>query len=154
MEMGMIGLGRMGANMTQRLVRNGHRVVGFDPKPEARKEIENNGAESANSLAALIDKLKTPRVVWMMVPAGKITDDTVNALIPLLSPGDAVIDGGNSNYKDTLRRAALTGDKQIHYVDSDFLEYFEGSDSGFDRTTLDEVPEKDCGTIGPSELGQ
>ncbi len=131
MEMGMIGLGRMGANMTQRLVRNGHRVVGFDPKPEARKEIENNGAESADSLAALVEKLKTPRVVWMMVPAGKITDDTVNALIALLSPGDTVIDGGNSNYKDTLRRADVSGDKRIHYVDSGTSGGVWGLDGGY-----------------------
>ncbi|GAA0722931.1 decarboxylating 6-phosphogluconate dehydrogenase [Dokdonella soli] len=117
MELGMIGLGRMGANMAQRLVRGGHRVVGFDPKPEARKAIEDNGAESAATLDALVAKLKAPRTLWMMVPAGAITDDTVNALLPLLSAGDTLIDGGNSNYKDTLRRAATCAGKNIQYVD-------------------------------------
>lgn len=118
MELGMIGLGKMGANMAQRLVRGGHRVVGFDPKPEARKSIEDNGAQSADSLQVLVAKLSTPRAVWMMVPAGPITDATVNALLPLLAAGDTVIDGGNSNYKDTQRRAQLFSGKSMHYVDS------------------------------------
>jgi len=118
MELGIIGLGKMGANMAQRLVRGGHRVVGFDPKPEARKSIEDNGAQSADSLASLVAKLASPRALWMMVPAGPITDATVNALLPLLAAGDTVIDGGNSNYKDTLRRAQLFSEKQMHYVDS------------------------------------
>ena len=118
MELGMIGLGKMGANMAQRLLRGGHRVVGFDPKPEARKSIQDNGAESADSLPSLLAKLASPRAVWMMVPAGAITDATVDALLPLLAAGDTVIDGGNSNYKDTLRRAAIFAARQIHYVDS------------------------------------
>ena len=118
MELGMIGLGKMGANMAQRLVRGGHRVVGFDPKPEARKSIEDNGAESADSLASLVAKLSSPRALWMMVPAGEITDSTVNTLLPLLAAGDTVIDGGNSNYQDTQRRAGVFADKQMHYVDS------------------------------------
>ncbi len=118
MDLGMIGLGRMGANMTQRLVRGGHRMVGFDPKPEARKSIEANGAESADSLEVLVSKLAAPRAVWMMVPAGEITDNTVTALLALLKPGDTIIDGGNSNYKDTLQRAATCAGKQIQYVDS------------------------------------
>ena len=117
MDMGMIGLGRMGANMTQRLVRGGHRIIGFDPKPEARKSIEDNGAESAAALDALVAKLEAPRTLWMMVPAGAITDATVDALLKLLSSGDTLIDGGNSNYKDTLARAKLGADKGIHYVD-------------------------------------
>ncbi len=117
MDMGMIGLGRMGANMAQRLVRGGHRIVGFDPKPEARKAIEDNGAESAASLDAMVSKLPAPRAVWMMVPAGDITNGTVDALLKLLSPGDTIIDGGNSNYKDTLERAKLCAGKNIHYVD-------------------------------------
>jgi 6-phosphogluconate dehydrogenase len=117
MDMGMIGLGRMGANMAQRLARAGHRIVGFDPKAEARKAIEDNGAESAETLAAMVGKLAGPRAVWMMVPAGSITDGTVDALLALLSSGDTIIDGGNSNYKDTLERAKLCADKGIHYVD-------------------------------------
>ncbi|MEO5623754.1 MAG: phosphogluconate dehydrogenase (NAD(+)-dependent, decarboxylating) [Dokdonella sp.] len=117
MDMGIIGLGRMGANMTQRLVRGGHRIIGFDPKPEARKSIEDNGAESAPTLAALVGKLQAPRTLWMMVPSGKITDGTVADLLTLLSSGDTIVDGGNSNYKDTLSRAKLGADKSIHYVD-------------------------------------
>ncbi|HET6546340.1 MAG TPA: decarboxylating 6-phosphogluconate dehydrogenase [Rhodanobacteraceae bacterium] len=117
MELGMIGLGRMGANMAQRLVQGGHRVVGFDPKPEARKAVEEHGAESATSLQAMVGKLGSPRAVWMMVPSGKITDDTANALLPLLAKGDCLIDGGNSNYKDSLRRGALFAEHGIEYVD-------------------------------------
>jgi 6-phosphogluconate dehydrogenase len=117
MDMGMIGLGRMGANMTQRLVRGGHRIVGFDPKAEARKAVEDNGAESAATLDALVAKLAAPRTLWMMVPAGDVTNGTVDALLKLLSPGDTIVDGGNSNYKNTLDRARLCADKNIHYVD-------------------------------------
>ena len=118
MELGMIGLGRMGANMTERLVRGGHRVVGFDPKEEARKRIADKGADCAASLEALTAKLKPARAVWMMVPAGAVTDSTINTLLPLLDAGDTLIDGGNSNYKDTLRRAKMLAEKKIQYVDS------------------------------------
>ena len=117
MELGMIGLGKMGANMAQRLQQGGHQVVGFDPLPAARKAIEDKGSRSADSLDTLVSTLKTPRVLWMMMPSGKVTDDTVNALLPLLQAGDTVIDGGNSNYKDTLRRAEIFAGKQMHYVD-------------------------------------
>jgi len=117
MELGMIGLGRMGANMTERLVKGGHRVVGFDPKPEARARAEDKGAESAVSLEALVASLKAPRALWMMVPAGSITDGTVTALLPLLAAGDVLVDGGNSNYKDTLRRSNGAAEKKICYVD-------------------------------------
>ncbi|MFC3715534.1 phosphogluconate dehydrogenase (NAD(+)-dependent, decarboxylating) [Luteimonas soli] len=117
MELGMIGLGKMGANMAQRLVRGGHDVVGFDPKPEARSLVEGFGAKSAASLEELVDKLPAPRAVWMMVPAGEITGGTVDALMKLLSPGDTIIDGGNSNYKHTLERAKAVADKGLHYVD-------------------------------------
>ena len=117
MELGMIGLGRMGANMAQRLARGGHRVVGFDPNPESRKNLEEKGGESADSLAALVAKLRTPRTLWLMVPAGAVTDASISTLIPLLAPGDTVIDGGNSNYKDTLRRAQVLAEKKIHHVD-------------------------------------
>jgi 6-phosphogluconate dehydrogenase len=118
MDIAMIGLGRMGANMVQRLLRGGHRVVGYDPAEEARRLIETKGAESAASLGELIGKLKAPRAVWMMVPAGEVTDQTVNALTPLLSKGDTLIDGGNSNYRDTQRRAAFVASAGIDYVDS------------------------------------
>ena len=114
----MIGLGRMGANMAQRLLRGGHRVVGFDPADAARASLEKNGAETAATLEAMVAKLKAPRTVWLMVPAGAITDGTITNLVPLLSAGDTIIDGGNSNYRDTQRRAALVAQKKIDYVDS------------------------------------
>ena len=117
MKLGMIGLGRMGANMAQRLMRGGHQLVGFDPKPEARKDLETRGADSAASLATLVAKLPAPRTLWLMVPAGEITNGTLAILLPLLAAGDTVIDGGNSNYKDTLRRAKTFADKNIDYVD-------------------------------------
>lgn len=117
MKLGMIGLGRMGANMAQRLMQGGHQLVGFDPKPEARKSLQDKGAEAADSLAALVGKLSAPRIVWMMVPAGEITNATLNNLLPLLAAGDIVIDGGNSNYKDTLRRAGTVAAKKIGYID-------------------------------------
>lgn len=118
MELGMVGLGRMGANMAERLIRGGHKVTGFDPNADACKVLETKGAALAASLQALINVLPTPRVIWLMVPSGKITDDTVNALMPLLATGDIVIDGGNSNYKDTLRRAKLYAEKNLGYIDS------------------------------------
>jgi 6-phosphogluconate dehydrogenase len=117
MELGMVGLGRMGANMAERLLRGGHKVTGFDPNADARKALEGKGAASAESLQALVQALPAPRVLWLMVPAGAITDDTVNTLLPLLTPGDTVIDGGNSNYNDTLRRAAVYREHQLDYVD-------------------------------------
>src|SRR6185295_8069564 len=102
--------GRMGANMAQRLMRGGHILVGFDPKPETRKDLEGRGAESADSLTVLVAKLPMPRILWLMVPAGRVTDETLTNLLPLLAAGDTVIDGGNSNYKDTLRRAKTCAD--------------------------------------------
>ena len=116
-EIGMVGLGRMGANMAERVARAGHRVVGFDPDAAARQRVVERGAEAALSLEALVAALAPPRAVWLMVPAGAITDKSVDALSTLLSAGDTVIDGGNSNYQDTLRRAAALADRQIHLVD-------------------------------------
>jgi 6-phosphogluconate dehydrogenase len=117
MELGMIGLGKMGANMAERLLQGGHKVTGFDPSADARKALEAQGGASADSLQALAKALPKPRVLWLMVPSGKITDDTVDALLSVLEPGDTVIDGGNSNYKDTLRRAGVYAGKNLNYVD-------------------------------------
>jgi len=118
MDIAMIGLGRMGANMAQRLVRGGHRVVGFDPAEAARTALEQKGAESAASLEALVGKLKSPRVIWLMVPAGAITEGTISSLLPLLAAGDTIIDGGNSNYRDTQRHAQTVAPKGVNFVDS------------------------------------
>src|SRR5262249_39084227 len=103
MEIGMVGLGRMGLGLSQRLIRGGHRVIGFDPNPGARRGlVEAGGPAGASSAVAALDKLvatlKTPRVIWLMVPAGDVTEQTVAALRPHLARGDTVIDGGNSNY--------------------------------------------------------
>ena len=117
MELGMIGLGRMGANMTERLVRGGHRVVGYDLKAESRSRVEAIGAASATSLEGVVAMLAPPRTLWLMVPAGDITDATIASLVPLLQAGDAIVDGGNSNYKDTLRRAGMLGERKIDFVD-------------------------------------
>jgi 6-phosphogluconate dehydrogenase len=117
MELGMIGLGRMGANMTERLVRDGHRVVGYDLKAESRARVEAIGAGAAGSLAELVAKVASPRTLWLMVPAGDVTDTTITALLPLLAPGDTIVDGGNSNYKDTMRRATSLASSGIDFVD-------------------------------------
>ena len=117
MQMAMIGLGRMGANMAQRLLKGGHEVVGFDPAAAARRVIEDKGAQTAASLQALVDKLQAPRVIWLMVPAGAVTDSTVTALTPLLAAGDTIIDGGNSYYVDDIRRAQHLRERNIDYVD-------------------------------------
>src|SRR4051812_8451728 len=118
MELGMIGLGRMGANMTERLVRGGHRVVSYDRSSEAVERVVAKGADRADSLAALAAALSAPRAVWLMVPSGKPVDETIAALTAHLQRGDAIIDGGNSNYKDTMRRAAALKESGIEYIDS------------------------------------
>jgi len=117
MELGMVGLGRMGGNMAQRWLRAGHRVTGFDPGEAARAALEARGGGSAASLEALVQSLPAPRVVWLMVPAGTITADSIASLSSLLSPGDLVVDGGNSNYRDTLRHAEQLRARGIGLVD-------------------------------------
>jgi len=117
MKIGMIGLGRMGANMAQRLMRNGHQCVGFDMSPANVAALAGHGAESATSLEDLVSKLEAPRAVWIMVPAGDPTEQTVLALGKLLSPGDTIIDGGNSFYKDDVRRSQALEPAGISYID-------------------------------------
>ena len=117
MELGMIGLGRMGGNMTQRLLRGGHRVVAYDPDEQARLAVASAGAVGAVDIAGLASLLTPPRAVWVMVPAGDITDATIDALAKTLSAGDTIIDGGNSNYKDTIRRAAAVREQGITMLD-------------------------------------
>ena len=117
MQLGMVGLGRMGANMAQRLQRSGHAVVGFDRSPEARARLAAAGPDAVDSLPALVAALDAPRAVWIMVPAGAPVDDTIAELQPLLAPGDVVIDGGNSFYRDSQRRAEALAQAGIAYVD-------------------------------------
>src|SRR5689334_21329101 len=117
MELGMVGLGRMGANMARRLMRDGHRLVVYDVNPDAVSELEGEGAEGASSLAELAAKLSAPRSVWVMVPAGEITEKTVADVAAQLEAGDAIVDGGNSYYRDDIRRAAALREKQVDFVD-------------------------------------
>ncbi len=117
MQLGMIGLGKMGNFMAQRLMKGGHEVIGFDPSAKAREALIDAGGAAVDSLDKLIEALQPPRAVWMMVPAGRIVDETVAALNDRLGKGDVVVDGGNSNYKDDQRHAALLAAKGIDYVD-------------------------------------
>src|SRR5438270_7670950 len=116
MQIGMIGLGRMGANMVRRLIRKGHSCVVFNRSPQAVNELVKETAIGAASLADVVKKLEKPRAIWLMVPAA-VVDDTITNLSPLLEPGDILIDGGNSYYVDDLRRAKELSPKKIHYVD-------------------------------------
>ena len=116
MKLGMVGLGRMGANMTARLLRAGQQVVAFDRHPERVQELVKEGAIGAGSIAELVQKLEPPRAVWLMVPAAGV-DSTIAALAPLLSPGDVIIDGGNSYYRNDIRRAQALARSGIHYLD-------------------------------------
>ncbi len=117
MELGMIGLGKMGGNMTVRLVRGGHRVVGFARTKAVVDEVVAQGAAGASSLANLVAQLTPPRIVWLMIPSGPPVDQTLEQLHGLLAPGDLIVDGGNSYYRDTLRRAALAAGWGLRFVD-------------------------------------
>ena len=117
MELGMIGLGRMGGNMSRRLLRGGHRVVVYDPDPDAAAALVGEGATPADSIDDLVGMLSPPRAVWMMVPAGDATETTLETVAALLSPGDVVLDGGNSNYRDSARRAADLECRGLHLLD-------------------------------------
>jgi 6-phosphogluconate dehydrogenase len=118
MELGMIGLGRMGANMTERLLKGGHHVVAYARTPEKVQSVVKKGADGADSLEELVSKLTPKRIIWLMIPAGKPVDHTIQRLITLLDKDDVIIDGGNSFYKDTLRRADELKQKNIHFVDA------------------------------------
>ena len=118
MELGMIGLGRMGANMTERLVRGGHRVISYDRSSQAIQRVVDIGALGSRSLADFVKQLSPPRAIWLMVPAGDPVDQTIEQLLPQLSKGDVIIDGGNSNYKDSIRRAEKLQGQGLHFVDA------------------------------------
>ena len=169
MELAMIGLGRMGANMAERLVRGGHTVRGYDPGEAARQQAEARGIVPHANLQNAVAALPTPRVVWLMVPAGQVVDDTIALLRPLLAAGDTVIDGGNSNYKDTQRRGAQLAEAGIHYIDcgtsggvwglAEGYSLMIGGDAGAVArlqpvfATLAPTPETGWGHVGPSGAG-
>ncbi len=117
MQLGMIGLGRMGANLTRRLMRDGHRMVAYDVSPDAVHRLASEGATGAESLDAFVAALEKPRAVWVMVPAGEITERTVASLAKRLEPDDVIIDGGNTYYRDDIRRSKELAGNGIHYVD-------------------------------------
>ena len=117
MELGIVGLGRMGANMARRLMRDGHKIVAYDVNPDAVSKLAGEGAEGASSPEEMASKLRAPRSVWVMVPAGEITEQTVDAVAAVLESGDAIVDGGNSYYRDDIRRAEKVGERGIDYVD-------------------------------------
>jgi 6-phosphogluconate dehydrogenase len=118
MEIGFVGLGRMGGNMVARLAQGGHRVVAFDRLAPAVRAAERSGAHAAGSLAELAAALTAPRVVWVMVPAGEATEQTIGELVTMLAPGDVIVDGGNGFWKEDPRRARELGARGIHYVDA------------------------------------
>ena len=169
MELGMIGLGKMGAFMTERLVRGGHRVVGFDRDPDAVKRVVEKGAASADSLEIIIAQLKPPRAIWLMVPSGVPVDQTIESLTPHLAAGDTIIDGGNSYYKDSVRRAAALTTKKLNFVDCGTSGGIWGLTEGYSMMvggdaeivkrlapifqTLAPAPDKGWGRVGPAGSG-
>ncbi len=169
MELAMIGLGKMGLNMATRLVRGGHQVIGYARSEEFVQAAIKNGALGARSLEEVASKLKAPRVVWVMVPAGQATDDTIEKLSNLLARGDTVIDGGNSNYKDTIRHAAVLEEKGIDFLDSGTSGGVWGLEEGYSLMiggqaktvekmrpifeTLAPAPDKGWGYVGPHGAG-
>ena len=169
MDIGMIGLGRMGGSMSQRLLREGHRVAGFARSADTRMRLEREGVVAASSLEELVRKLKLPRIVWLMIPAGAPVDETIATLLPLLQADDIIIDGGNSNYKDTQRRALMLKTSRIHYVDVGTSGGIWGLENGYsimvggDKEvvaqlrplfeTLAPARDKGWGHVGPSGAG-
>jgi 6-phosphogluconate dehydrogenase len=169
MELGMIGLGKMGGFMTERLVRGGHRVVGYDRDATAIQRVVDKGAGGADSLDKLFAQLKAPRAVWLMVPAGAPVDQTIDLLLPHLAAGDTIIDGGNSYYKDSVRRAATLAPKKINFVDCGTSGGVWGLTEGYSMMvggdadtikrlapifqTLAPGPDKGWGRVGPAGSG-
>jgi 6-phosphogluconate dehydrogenase len=131
MQLAMIGLGKMGGNMTERLLRGKHSVVAFDRSADAVKKYAGLGAMAASSLADAVKKLSAPRIVWIMVPAGQPVDVTIAELQPMLSDGDVIIDGGNSNFHDTIRRAKALAEKGIAFIDSGTSGGIWGLENGY-----------------------
>ncbi len=169
MELGMVGLGRMGGNMAQRLARGGHRVVGFDMDDGMVKMVSAKGIVGASGLHDLVGKLKKPRAIWLMLPQGEPTESTMKALLPLLSGGDTVLDGGNANYKDTVRRVPMFQTAGVEFMDVGTSGGIWGLEGGyslmvggrrenFDRLkpifeTLAPGPDRGHGYVGPNGAG-
>src|SRR6185295_364183 len=131
MQLAMIGLGRMGGNMVERLMRHGHQLVAFDRTAETVAKYEKLGATPASDLAKVVQSLETPRIIWIMVPAGDPVDQTIATLKPLLSAGDIIIDGGNSNFHDTIRRGRELVESKIELIDSGTSGGIWGLENGY-----------------------
>jgi 6-phosphogluconate dehydrogenase len=170
MELGMIGLGKMGGNMARRLLAGGHRVVGLNRSPDVTRQLaQQAGLTPAYTLTETVKMLSAPRSIWVMVPAGAPTDDVINELSALLNPGDVIIDGGNTFYKDDIRRAGVLEPKGIHYVDvgtsggiwgiSEGYSMMVGGDARVVETlrpifeTLAPAPDQGWGRVGPHGSG-
>jgi 6-phosphogluconate dehydrogenase len=169
MDIAMIGLGRMGANMAERLLRGGHRVHGYDAAPAAREAAGVRGIAVAETLDALIAALPSPRALWLMVPAGEIVDATLDALRPLLSARDIVVDGGNSHYGDSMRRAENLSAQGVHFIDCGTSGGIWGLAEGYSLmiggdadavealrsvfATLAPAPDRGWGRVGPAGAG-
>jgi 6-phosphogluconate dehydrogenase len=167
MELGMIGLGRMGANMTERLLRGGHKLITYDRNPEAIQRCVDQGALGARSLADFVKQLSLPRVIWLMVPSGDPVDLTIEQLIPSLSKEDIIVDGGNSHYKDSIRRAEKLKQLGIHFVDAGTSGGIWGLQEGYclmiggEKATIEQLepifktlaPENGFAHVGPSGAG-
>jgi 6-phosphogluconate dehydrogenase len=170
-DIGIVGLGKMGANMARRLSRGGHRVVGHNHTPQIAYELAHEEANvvPADSMEEVASKLSPPRVTWSMVPAGGPTEQVVTSLLEVLEPGDIIIDGGNSNYKDTLRRREMVSDRGLHFVDVGVSGGIWGISEGYGMMvggeedvverlwpifeTLAPGPDKGWGRVGPSGAG-
>ena len=169
MELGMIGLGRMGANMVQRLLAGGHRVAVYDISADAVDASRGHGAVGASSLSELLRELAPPRAVWIMTPAGDAAESTIDRLAALMSPDDVIIDGGNANYKDTVRRAEKLAERSIRFVDVGTSGGIWGLTEGYSLMvgceaetfkrlepifqTLAPGPDRGYGHVGPSGAG-
>jgi 6-phosphogluconate dehydrogenase len=169
MKLGMLGLGRMGGNMAQRLARRGHLITGYDPSEKTRAGFAKKGLTPAATLEALVRDLRPPRVVWLMIPSGAPVDETLARLIPLLAQNDVLIDGGNSFYKDTQRRSRLLAQHHIEYVDVGTSGGIWGMEEGYSLMvggaehvvnrlrplfeSLAPAPDLGWGHVGPSGAG-
>ncbi len=131
MDIGITGLGRMGAGMAERWLRGGHRVVAHNRSRGPVDELAAKGAEPAYTIAELVGKLAAPRAIWVMLPAGDVTEQLIHTLIPLLTPGDTIIDGGNTNFHDDMRRAALLTEHGLNYIDQGTSGGVWGLENGF-----------------------
>jgi 6-phosphogluconate dehydrogenase len=169
MELGMVGLGRMGGNMSERLLRGGHRVVGYAREAPAVQRVVDGGGAGASSLADLAARLAVPRAVWLMIPAGEPVDEAIRELLPHLAKGDVILDGGNSYYKDSMRRAAALAERGVSFVDVGTSGGIWGLAEGYclmiggDRTSVERLtpifktlapgPDRGWGHVGPSGAG-